>query len=201
MSATPFCGVVLAGGRSRRMGQNKALLSAGEETFLEHALNRYRSLTGCILLSVGRDTHYRDCGVPLVFDNDPEGGALAGIEACLSRGETDDALFFFLPVDMPLAPVELIRDMVELAEGYDAVVPLVDGYYEPLFAVYRKTCLEPVRRALIRGDRRVRSFFPDVRICTPGGDYLSGYGDPERMFLNVNTMEDYLRYRKVDSHE
>lgn len=201
MSTAPFCGVVLAGGRSRRMGQNKALLSAGEETFLEHAINRYRSLTGCILLSVGRETHYRDCGIPLVFDNDPEGGALAGIEACLSRGKNEGDLFFFLPVDMPLAPAELIRDLVGLAEGYDAVVPLVDGYYEPLFAVYRRTCLEPVRRALARGDRRVRSFFSDVRIRTPQREYLSRYGDPDQMFLNVNTMEDYLRYREVDSHE
>ncbi len=199
MSEQKVSGAILAGGKSLRMGRNKAFLPAGGETFLRRAVGKLEPYTEEIMISTGPSPRYTWLGLPVVSDAYPEGGALAGIEACLGSAEHD--LVFFLPLDMPFAPVELIPRMVELAGGMDGAVPSFGGFYEPLFAVYRKSCLPAIRSHLERGERKVRSFYPDVHLRIVGSDILQEYGDPERMFLNVNTLEDYQKYREWMSHE
>ena len=194
MSEQTFAGAILAGGKSLRMGRNKAFLPAGGETFLRRAVGKLEPYTDEIMISTGLSPQYTWLGLPVVSDAYPEGGALAGIEACLRSSGHD--LVFFLPLDMPFAPVALIPKMVELAGELDGAVPCFAGFYEPLFAVYRKSCLPAIRTRLERGERKVRSFYEDVSLRLVGPEILREYGDPERMFLNVNTQEDYQKYRE-----
>ncbi len=69
------------------------------------------------------------------------------------------------------------------------------GWPEPLCAVYRVTCLDAVQRRLEAGDRKMTSFWPDVRVRVVKEDELAAFGDPEQMFENLNTPEDYRRLR------
>jgi len=94
-------------------------------------------------------------------------------------------------VDVPFATVELLRRLLDLSKGHDAVVPLSSRGPEPLCAVYRSTCLEPIRRRLGAGERKATSFWPDVDVLQAGADHLAGLGPIDDLFRNINTPADY----------
>jgi molybdopterin-guanine dinucleotide biosynthesis protein A len=79
-----------------------------------------------------------------------------------------------------------------MPDDADAVVPVSPGGPEPLCALYRPRCRGAVRARLAAGDRRMTSFWPEVRVRTVEGQALAAFGDPQRLFHNVNSPEDYL---------
>ncbi|MGE0455015.1 MAG: molybdenum cofactor guanylyltransferase [Vicinamibacteria bacterium] len=182
---------VVAGGRSRRMGRDKALLAWGERDLLAHALARLVELTPDVRILCGAEDRYQERGRPLVRDPEPDGGALVGIAAGLAATGVEVALF--LAVDLPLVPVDLLRALVAAVADADAAVPVTERGPEPLCAAYRRTCLDPIRRRLAAGDRKMTAFWPDVRVRTVGTAEVRAFGDPDRLFLNVNDQDDYQR--------
>jgi molybdenum cofactor guanylyltransferase len=185
-------GFVVAGGRSERMGRDKALLPWAGTTLLEHALARLRSVCAEVQILAGADARYTGHGAVVQLDIVRDAGPLGGVHAGLLGLE---AVGVFLGVDTPLVPSALLAALVAQAEGFDAVVPVVGGWPEPLCSVYRATCLDAVQRRLEAGDRKMTSFWPDVRVRAVEEDELAAFGDPEEMFQNLNTPEDYLRLR------
>jgi len=190
---TAATGFVVAGGRSERMGRDKALLPWAGGTLLEHALLRLRAVCADVRILSGAQPRYAGLGVPVLTDVVGEAGPLGGVHAgLLSLGAP---LGLFLGVDTPLIPPALLGALVAAAGGFDAVVPVVEGRPEPLCAVYRRTCLEPVQRRLETGERKMTSFWPDVRVRTVAEEELAAFGDAAEMFRNLNTPEEYLRLR------
>jgi molybdopterin-guanine dinucleotide biosynthesis protein A len=155
-------GVVLCGGRSLRMGRDKSLLEIGGRTLLERAIAVLegigREAASEVLLACGPAERYADLGRPLVLDAYPDGGPLAGIEAGLARARTE--WIAALACDMPRAEPSIFDALLERAErdGLDVCFLRTDRGVEPLCAVYRKTCLAPIRAALETGERKVVSF-------------------------------------------
>jgi len=186
-------GFAVAGGRSQRMGSDKALLLWAGTTLLEHTLARLRAVCAEVCILSGVQIRYRDYGVPVHADMIQGAGPLGGVHAGLLNLRAP--LGLFLAVDTPLVPPALLGALAAAAAGFDAVVPVVGGLPEPLCAVYRGTCLEPVQRRLEAGERKMTSFWPDVRVRTMAEDELAAFGDPAVMFRNLNTTEDYLRLR------
>jgi len=186
-------GFAVAGGRSQRMGSDKALLPWTGTTLLEHTLARLRAVCTEVCILSGVQIRYANYGAPVHADVVPEAGPLGGVHAGLLNLHA--ALGLFLAVDTPLIPPALLGALAAAAAGFDAVVPVVGGRPEPLCAVYRGTCLEPLQRRLEAGERKMTSFWPDVRVRTMAEDELAVFGDPTLMFRNVNTTEDYLRLR------
>ncbi|PYQ00726.1 MAG: molybdenum cofactor guanylyltransferase [Acidobacteria bacterium] len=184
-------GFVVAGGHSERMGRDKALLPWAGTTLLEHALARLRAVCGEVQILAGAEARYTGHGAVVQLDIVRDAGPLGGVHAGLLS--LDVALGVFLGVDTPLVPSALLGALLAQAEGFDAVVPVVGGWPEPLCAVYRATCLDAVQRRLEAGDRKMTSFWPDVRVRAMEEDELAAFGDPEEMFQNLNTPEDYLR--------
>ena len=193
MADVEVTGFAVAGGRSQRMGIDKALLPWGGTTLLEHTLDRLRDVCAEVCILSGVQIRYASYGVPAHADLVPEAGPLGGVHAGLRN--LGVSLGLFLGVDTPLVPSPLLRALVAAAGGFDAVVPVVGGRPEPLCAVYRGTCLAPVQRRLEAGERKMTSFWPDVRVRTMAEDELAIFGDPALMFRNLNTTEDYLRLR------
>jgi molybdopterin-guanine dinucleotide biosynthesis protein A len=181
----------IAGGRSRRMGRDKALLPWGDSTLLEHALGRLRQLSDDVRILCGPQRRYEDRGVPVVIDAAAESGALVALLSGLLVLERP--LGLFLATDLPLVPVELLRHLISLASETDAVVPAGVRGPEPLCAVYTRECLAPIQAAVARGDLKMTSFWEKVRIRAVPHSELRGFGDPERLFLNLNSPEDYAR--------
>jgi molybdopterin-guanine dinucleotide biosynthesis protein A len=182
-------GFVVAGGRSTRMGRDKALLPWQGSTLLDHAIARLSAVCGEVRILCGPGPRYEDRGRPLVVDAIPDGGPLAGIAAGLESA--GDAAGVYLGVDLPHVPVALLEMLIALTDA-DAIVPVTPGGPEPLCAVYGPGCRDAVRARLAAGDRRMTSFWPDVRVRTVEGAALAAFGDPQRIFHNVNAPADYL---------
>ncbi|HKC14115.1 MAG TPA: molybdenum cofactor guanylyltransferase [Vicinamibacteria bacterium] len=182
-------GFVVAGGHSRRMGTDKALLAWGPATLLDDALARLGQVVADVRILAGSQPAYSDRGRPVHEDALPGGGSLGGIYTGLLELERAPGLF--LAVDLPFVPVLLLARLLELAPGYDAVVPVSPGGPEPLCAVYAPACREPIRRRLQDGQLKMTAFWPEVRVREVGPSELQAYGDPGLMFRNLNTPEDY----------
>ncbi len=174
------------------MGRDKALLPWGAVTLLEHACARLRAVCDDVRLLTGGEARYLDASWPVVLDAWPDAGPLAGVLAgveCLQVGQPG----LFLAVDAPFVTHALLAFLLEAGEGWDAVVPLTETGPQPLCALYRAACAAPIRARLAAGERRMTCFWPDVRVRRVGAEDLSRFGDPARLFANLNTPDDYAR--------
>jgi len=187
LSARPV-GFVVAGGLSTRMGRDKALLPWQGSTLLDHAIARLAAVCSDVRILCGPVPRYEDRGRLLVVDAIPDGGPLAALAAGLESA--GDAAGLYLGVDLPLVSVALLAALADM-EG-DAVVPVAPGGPEPLCALYRPGCRAAVRARLAAGERKMTSFWADVRVRTLEGEALAAFGDPRRIFHNVNAPADYL---------
>jgi molybdopterin-guanine dinucleotide biosynthesis protein A len=144
-------GFVLAGGRSSRMGQDKALLQLGGRPMLEISLDKLRvlPLAGPPRVAGARS----DAGA--IADVHPGCGPLSGIEAALTASA--QPLNVFLPLDMPLLPAKFLAWMLRRAQitGAMVTVPRINGSPQPLCAVYHRELLGSITRSLITGDYKV----------------------------------------------
>jgi molybdopterin-guanine dinucleotide biosynthesis protein A len=182
-------GYVLAGGESRRMGRDKALLPWGGATLLGHALSRLREVCGAVAILGGSEERYADQGAPVVRDAMRDAGPLAALLAALEHARTEVVLL--LAVDLPFVPPALLAFLAEAAADADVVAPVVEGRQEPLCAAYRTRCSAPVRTHLAAGRFKMTRFWEDVRVREVGPAELARFGDPALLLRNLNTTQDY----------
>jgi molybdopterin-guanine dinucleotide biosynthesis protein A len=176
---------ILAGGNSQRFGEDKALALLHGQPLLAHIVERTAGLAAETFIVTNRPEAYARFGLRLVGDLRPGQGALGGLHTALYYAAQPWLLA--LACDMPLINRALLEHMLTLTDGVEAVVPSLDGRPEPLHALWSKACLAPVQAALKRGDRRVVSFFPAIRVRTVTLTEIEIF-DPEHLsFLNVNT--------------
>jgi molybdenum cofactor guanylyltransferase len=144
---------ILAGGRSSRMGRDKALVEFQGRRFIEHALAKLGGM-GLAPAIAGNRLDLAKYA-PVIPDNYPGSGPLAGIEAALTASSDD--LNLFLPLDLPLLPWEFLRWMAARAGQTFALatIPHLQGRPQPLCAVYSRAMLPYARAALAGGDARV----------------------------------------------
>jgi molybdopterin-guanine dinucleotide biosynthesis protein A len=158
-------GFVLAGGRSTRMGQDKALLSLAGRSLLDLALNKLRALplAGAPRIAAARSDLSAHAAV--IADLHPGCGPLSGIEAALAASACP--LNVFLPVDIPLLPSHFLLWMLQRAEitGALVTVPCVSGWPQPLCAVYHRDLLGHITASLRAGDHKV---MPVVKAAARG---------------------------------
>ena len=144
---------ILAGGRSTRMGRDKALVEFQGRPLIEHALARLVRLGFTAAIAGNRDDLAKYA--PVIPDNYPGSGPLAGIEAALTASSDD--LNLFLPIDLPLLPAEFLHWISARAHCTLAVatIPRLQGRSQPLCAVYHRALLPHARAALAAGDGKV----------------------------------------------
>ena len=185
--------LILAGGQSRRMGHNKALLRLHPDgpRLIELVVQAVTPLTTRVVLSTNSPEEYAWLGLPSVPDRVAGTGPLAGLEAGLARLTTGHLLV--LGCDMPFVVTDLLRFLVSLRDEAAAVVPLNwDGQPEPLCAVYSHACLPVIRTRLAADQFQMRAWLDavSVRYVTPAE--LAPF-DPElRSFRNCNTPMDLV---------
>jgi molybdenum cofactor guanylyltransferase len=180
---------VLAGGKSTRMGRDKAFLYWGKGSFLEHALELAGRLTTSVSI-VGDAKKFAGYGVPVIVDIYPARGPLGGIHAALST--TAAPWNLILAVDLPLITSPLLSYLVERAEESDATVTVANagGDLQPLCAVYRREFAEIAERALCAGQNKIDSLFQEVRTQLIEEEMLLRAGFSAEMFRNLNTPEE-----------
>jgi molybdopterin-guanine dinucleotide biosynthesis protein A len=193
--------LILAGGRSRRMGQDKAWLRLDGAALVERVARRVLPVAEEVLFSANAAEPFAQLTSSLpvpaavVADLFPGAGPLAGIHAGLRAARGD--LLLALAVDLPFVNLALVRHIVGLAQGWDAVVPQMphpttgELVWEPLHALYRRSCLPAITARLAAGERRTVSFLSDVRTRPLTLAEITPF-DPElRSFFNVNTADDW----------
>ncbi|PLX82116.1 MAG: molybdenum cofactor guanylyltransferase [Desulfuromonas sp.] len=186
-------GVLLAGGKSRRMGHDKALIELDGEPLYLKTLNLLRELFSTIIIA-GDRPDIADEGIPAIPDLYP-GSALGGLYTVLEHIQTD--WMFVAPCDMPYPDTEIIKLLISMRNGFDAVVPRTPGGYEPVFALYRKSCLPYMKAMLSNNEFRIYDFYPKINVHYL--DWLSLPNNWERSLLNVNTPEQLHQLKKGQS--
>ncbi|HEY7099468.1 MAG TPA: molybdenum cofactor guanylyltransferase [Terriglobales bacterium] len=181
-------GFVLAGGRSTRMGQDKAFLRLDGVTMLERTLVLLRSVAKHVWIS-GATSKFSSFA-PVIEDVYPGHGPLGGIHAALRATATD--LNLMVAVDLPLIDVRLLRYLVTTAEECDAVVTACEanGGIHPLCAVYRREFAELAERAIMLGQNKIDALFSQTRTRIVSEAELSESGFSAKMFLNLNSPND-----------
>jgi molybdopterin-guanine dinucleotide biosynthesis protein A len=181
-------GVLLAGGKSSRMGTNKALLRfASGETVIERIAARLRPLCAELLLVTNTPDEYAFLGLPMHADAYPGASSLGGIATGLLHAACDRAAV--LSCDLPLVSAELLGHLLALPFDYDLLMPFIAGRQQPLHAIYARTCLPAMQAQIAAGDLKI------VRLLDTLKARLVTEADlrPEWLpsFRNMNTPEDW----------
>jgi molybdenum cofactor guanylyltransferase len=188
-SVDPVTAFVLAGGKSSRMGQDKAFLQLGGRTLLELALDLAKNAADGVLI-VGSAEKFAAFG-PVVEDVYPGQGPLGGIHAALTQTSTD--LNLMLAVDLPFIHPSFLRYLIargrETAAGI--VVPKADGRSQPLCALYRRSFADVAEGSLLAGANKIDPLFSQVQTRVIEPTEMTQNGFAEEMFRNLNTPEDW----------
>ena len=181
-------GAILIGGKSRRMGRDKALLQLRGRPLVSRVCEAVGQVTDELLL-VGA-TAERDIGCPgkRVADTGPGKGPLVGIRTALSAARYDYCLV--VACDMPFLSIDLLHYMRGQARGWDVVVPRSRDGLEPMHAIYSRSCLEPIAAMLETNELCPLDLFPSVHTRYIALEEITAFHHGELSFFNVNTPAD-----------
>jgi molybdenum cofactor guanylyltransferase len=193
-----FTGYVLAGGKSRRMGEDKAFLEFGGKTFVEHAVSSLSTICENVKIvlndaEIEPIIHSILPNVPRIFDIFKNRGALGGIHVALTDCESEFAII--LACDLPLVDSRVIEKLAEIAVNTDENVAVIvpkqkDGRLQPLCAIYRKSvCLAKLEELFEKNESvsaRDLIFGVENRIVS-----FEELSESEDIFTNVNEREDF----------
>jgi len=191
---------ILAGGQSKRMGQDKAFLPVGGRRVIERVLKRVQGLTDDLFISANDPARYAEFGLPVVPDVYPDKAALGGIYSAIHTARYDRVLI--VACDMPFLHRRLLQHLIDLAPTADVVIPLINPPQpETLHAVYAKTCLPAIERRLTANRLRVIGFFNDVAVRYVSRAEVSEFDPHFHSFLNMNTPQDWAAMEEIAAGE
>ncbi|HET8524133.1 MAG TPA: molybdenum cofactor guanylyltransferase [Thermomicrobiales bacterium] len=196
---------ILAGGMSRRMGTDKALLSLrpGDPPFLAATRDRVRAISDDVFVIATNRPQYAQFGMPLVQDAVPEGGALGGILTALRHARHDHCLV--IPCDLPFLNLRLLTWMASQPRDYDVLIPYLPGesrqghgyIYQTLHAIYGRACLPAIEEHLTTGRKQVIGFFDEVYVRRIDESTVRSFDPDLRSFFNANTPEALASARAI----
>jgi len=176
--------IILAGGESRRMGQDKSLLPINGRPLISHIADQLHYFPER-LVSSNDPEKFAFLQLPVIPDREPGQGPLMGILSCVSRATHD--LCFVTGCDIPTLDPGFIMHLLALASDNDIVMPRhADGRMEPLLAAYRKSIIPAAEAGLHSGNGRITAIFGQLRVCFIAMDESGWYH-------NLNTMNDFHR--------
>lgn len=192
-------GVVLAGGGATRFGGlPKGLEVVGGRRILDRLVEELTAAFGLPPLLVANDPTARDWhpSLEVVADQAPGLGALGGIQTAVLAGP---APVIVVAWDMPFVTRELLTRLAQGLEGHDTCLPASDSRrgVEPLCAAYGPACEPAIAAAIARGDQRAIGFHPGLRVGILPLDEVAAFGDPARLFFNINTPDDLSRANEL----
>ena len=196
-------GIVLAGGRSRRLGRDKAVEPFGGQPLIRRVIERIEPLTAETVVVVADAA--RGEALPLAegervaLDIYPDCGSLGGIFSGLSAASAPWGLV--VACDMPFLNRQLFEYMLSLRDGWDAVVPLPGDYPEPTHALYSRECLPHIEVKLQANDLKISGFFDQVKVRYLTENEVRRFDPDLHSFFNVNSPEDLALARELSLAE
>lgn len=189
--------IILAGGDSKRLGQPKALLDFHGRPLIEVMVNRLSIYFQEITVVTDRPDLYNRLPVHLSGDllADQQKSPLIGIHAGLTV--SDLPFQFVVACDMPMLNLDLISYMARFAPDYDAVVPRVGSYYQPLHSFYSRACIDIIDKQVQLGRYKVTDFYANLKKRFIENDEIMRFDPDQESFININTWSDYEKALKI----
>ena len=189
-----FSAVILAGGKSLRMGRDKAFLEMGGQTLLARQIQLVREIGACEIFISGRaDADYSASGCRVLQDKFPDAGPLAGIERALDAASSP--MLLALAVDLPGMSADWLRGLAARCSENSGVVPRVQGNLEPLAAFYPKAAL-PLAVSLLNENSNAVKHFAERCAQAALVNFVDVPGDETRVFKNCNSSADLAAIRQ-----
>jgi molybdenum cofactor guanylyltransferase len=186
-------GIILAGGRSQRMGEDKAFIKISQKPIIEMITDLFRKVFKETLIVTLRKDSYLYLNVGVYEDIFPERGALGGLYTGLFRSNFSKA--FAVACDMPFLNEDVINYLCQQADGYDVVVPRTEDGLQPLHALYSKRCVGAIETVLTDDKTRIVDFYPLVRVRMVDSREFVSLDPQMQSFVNINTPEELNRLK------
>jgi molybdenum cofactor guanylyltransferase len=177
--------IILAGGKSTRMGQDKALLKVDGDPMIVHIATKLKELFGEIIIGSNNQKHFELTQCRVIPDEIEDRGPLMGIFSCLKASSNN--INFVMACDIPSINVKLVGEMIELSNHYVVVMPISGKEkLEPLFAVYNKSIIPKIEYVLSNGGSKIIDILPglNVKFIELG----------EKNIANLNYPDDYNNF-------
>ncbi len=180
---------ILAGGKSKRMGQDKAFLDVAGQLVIERILEKVLPLSDDVFISTNAPQKYQQFGLRIVKDIYPGKAALGGIYSAIQAAKHDYVLV--VACDMPFLNSQLLNYLINLAPTADVIAPLiVPPQPETMHTIYSKKCVPAIEPKLHQNKLRIIGFFEDVAVHFVTKDQISKFDPDFYSFVNMNTPQD-----------
>ena len=189
--------IILSGGKSSRMGTNKALLPFNEKTNIERIKDKLQIVFDEVILVTNDPETYQFLNIKTVTDLYPGKGPLAGVHAGLSASNYEENIV--VACDMPFVSAELAEIFVKNLKHYDALVPIIGGKQHPLFAAFQKRIVKELESCLEEDRLSMVKLFNKLNVCYLEDEDLRVYGinSLERVFYNMNHPDEYETAKRL----
>jgi molybdopterin-guanine dinucleotide biosynthesis protein A len=187
--------IILAGGQSRRLGEDKAFIEVGGIRLLDYVYGKCQKLFSEIIIATNQPHQFTEYQATIVVDEIPGAGSSGGLYTGLKRASNDYS--FCVGCDMPFLKLELMAYLIEQRSGYDVVIPRTKPGFEPLHALYSKQCIKPMKKLLDKGNLKIYNLLPEVRVRYCDEEELRRIDPSLVSFINVNTKKDLVRIEKM----
>jgi molybdopterin-guanine dinucleotide biosynthesis protein A len=179
-------GIVLAGGKSSRMGKDKGLINLNGEKMVNYSINTLKPICNNIII-ISNNDDYDGLGYPVYKDIYKNQGPLAGIHTGLTNSETEKNII--LSCDSPFVPTDLLKHLIDNSNEFDAVVPKYYNRLYPLTAVYNKACINVFENCIKEDKLKVKKA---IELVNSNVIELSSNLDfvNDKMFTNINTLAE-----------
>jgi len=195
---TDVTGVLLAGGKSRRMGEDKRFILVGQRTLLERSCAVLSELFEQVCVVIAQDSPSLQAEAPVVRDLIPDCGSLGGLYTGLRWAKTQH--IFLAACDMPFLNPDIIRSMVFLKDQADIVIARWATRLQPTHAVYSRDCLPVIEEMMNLHNKKIHSMVnhPTLRVRVIAEKELRQIDHDGRSMFNINTPSDLERARSVN---
>ena len=193
-------GIILAGGKSSRLGRDKASVDVGGQRIIDRVIGALQSSCDEVLIIGDRPERQNELSLPKCIQyrsDDLKGrGSIGGLYTGLKASDTLWSLV--VACDMPFISRELIRFMLSIISKNrcDAIVPIINGRYQPTHALYNSTCIPFIEKNISSGNFRMDSYFDEIYLDEISEDVINSIKGAELSFFNVNTEDDLFTARE-----
>lgn len=187
MTDTPITIAILAGGKSQRMGQDKAFLPFNGRFLIQTVIDTVAPLADELIIITNNPAEYAPFELPLFSDRFPDNGSLGGLQTAVYHATHPHTLV--VACDMPWLNPALLHHLICLRHEADIIVPRWNDFPEPLHAIYNKNCLPAIDEKVAVKQLKITRFYEDMRVRYVDKEEIERFDKNGRSFANINTRQ------------
>lgn len=187
--------IILAGGVSRRMGQDKAFIRIEGVRLLDYVYGKCQELFKEVIIVTNQPQQFTDYQTPVVVDEIPRTGSLIGLYTGLKRASNDYS--FCVACDMPFLKPELIAYLIDKRHHNDVVIPKTKAGFEPLHALYSKRCTETMKQHIESDDLKISNVLAECRVYYCREEEIRKIDPALTSFINANTKKELFKIQQM----